>query len=107
MPNFVANSNKLLLFWLLFGILKCTYNKIAVSEFRENGEGQFLQDKLIQYDKARPQSSYIDGFWSEMYLKDMRLPLPINVNPFLQVQPVLFYIEFFQITWFSLGLFPK
>lgn len=59
--------------------------RIAVAEFAEHGVGEELHAELLQRDAAAPHSSFIDPFWSRMYLRDVRAALPINVNPFLQL----------------------
>jgi carnitine O-palmitoyltransferase 2 len=59
--------------------------RIATAEFAEHGVGEELHATLLQRDAAAPHSSFIDAAWSRMYLRDVRAPLPINVNPFLQL----------------------
>lgn len=57
--------------------------KKVVGEFEEK-EGKKLQEELVAKDKANKKTSYISKPWYDMYLES-RDPLPINVNPFIQL----------------------
>merc|ERR1719197_463519 len=59
--------------------------KMKVYDFAENGDGLDLYDELLARDRAAPHTSYINEWWSQMYLKDATGPLPIHSNPFLQL----------------------
>ena len=48
-------------------------------------EGKDLHEALKKRDTADLDNSFINEWWKDMYLKDMRDPLPINVNPYLQL----------------------
>ena len=56
----------------------------AIREFVQ-GPGPALHATLKERDAAAPDNSYINDYWKAMYLREMRDPLPINVNPFLQL----------------------
>ncbi len=56
----------------------------AVEAFR-TGAGPGLHEELVVRDKQHPDNSYINDWWKDMYLREMRMPLPLNVNPFLQL----------------------
>ena len=56
----------------------------AVEAFR-TGAGPKLQEALVARDRQQPDNSYINEWWKDMYLREMRAPLPLNVNPFLQL----------------------
>eukprot|EP00756_Hemistasia_phaeocysticola_P041263 Hpha_TRINITY_DN16906_c1_g12::TRINITY_DN16906_c1_g12_i1::g.55267::m.55267/K08766/CPT2; carnitine O-palmitoyltransferase 2 len=53
----------------------------AVAELRA-GRGPALHASLVSRDSKRPETSYINQWWFEMYVNDRR-PLPITTNPFL------------------------
>lgn len=55
----------------------------AITDFASSS-GAPLQAILKARDASHPDNSYINDYWKEMYLKEMRMSLPINVNPFLQ-----------------------
>lgn len=57
--------------------------KREVEIFR-TGLGPELHAALIARDKAAPETSYINKWWFEMYVRD-RQPLVINVNPQVMV----------------------
>jgi carnitine O-palmitoyltransferase 2 len=56
----------------------------AIEAFR-TGAGPKLQEALVARDQQQPDNSYINDWWKDMYLREMRAPLPVNVNPFLQL----------------------
>jgi carnitine O-palmitoyltransferase 2 len=53
----------------------------AVNEFATSGAE--LQKILKERDAQNPDNSFINDYWKEMYLKEMRDALPLNVNPYL------------------------
>jgi len=57
------------------------YNNV-INDFEKN-DGVELQRILENTDKEAPYS-WMEGFWQSMY-KDLRCPMPINVNPWLVV----------------------
>jgi hypothetical protein len=56
----------------------------AVKAF-QNGEGAALQSELCRIDSESPATSYVKGFWDDMYLGG-RYPVPINSNPGLLIR---------------------
>ncbi|EQC30009.1 hypothetical protein SDRG_12289 [Saprolegnia diclina VS20] len=55
-----------------------------VEAFR-TGLGPQLHDALVARDKASPETSYINKWWFEMYVRD-RQPVAINVNPQIKIK---------------------
>lgn len=51
----------------------------AVDSFASN-EGPKLHEALLAWDKEHPETSYIAGFWYDMYL-DNRDAFPLNLTP--------------------------
>jgi carnitine O-palmitoyltransferase 2 len=45
------------------------------------------QVALARYADGEAGKSYINSFWSQVYLRDWRMALPININPFLVFTP--------------------
>lgn len=60
-------------------------SRAAIEDFAKSEEARQLHAELLARDKAQPDTSYINAWWTDMYLKEMRYPLPLNVNPFLQL----------------------
>ncbi|XP_067935231.1 carnitine O-palmitoyltransferase 2, mitochondrial-like [Watersipora subatra] len=60
--------------------------KNRVDEF-QSGVGKDLQEILVKFDKENSHTSYITGFWFDMYLKDRR-PVLLTHNPFLAFKPL-------------------
>ncbi len=46
---------------------------------RPGGEGEILQDRLLQWARQKDLPNWLESFWDEKYLKS-RIPIPINVN---------------------------
>lgn len=60
--------------------------RAAISSFATSERGKKLQQTLEERDKTTMRhTSFIDEYWRDMYLRDMRYPLPLNVNPFLKL----------------------
>ncbi|XP_057324058.1 carnitine O-palmitoyltransferase 2, mitochondrial [Microplitis mediator] len=71
--------------------LKAQQPILTPKEFKETSrcvlkflseEGPPLQKLLLEDDKYNKHTSYISGYWFDMYLRD-RKPLPVNYNPLL------------------------
>ncbi|KAH0541037.1 carnitine O-palmitoyltransferase 2, mitochondrial isoform X1 [Cotesia glomerata] len=71
--------------------LKAQQPILTAKEFKETStcvlkflsdEGPPLQKLLLEDDKYNKHTSYISGYWFDMYLRD-RKPLPVNYNPLL------------------------
>lgn len=56
-----------------------------VRQFKD-GVGATLQFELKELDKANKHTSYISGYWFDMYLSD-RASIVLNYNPFLAFHP--------------------
>ncbi len=57
----------------------------AVRSFQHSERARKLQQTLESRDSADKDNSYINNYWKDMYLREMREPLPLNVNPFLKL----------------------
>ncbi|OQR96495.1 choline/Carnitine O-acyltransferase [Thraustotheca clavata] len=55
-----------------------------VESFRKS-LGPQLHEALVARDKASPETSYINKWWFEMYVRD-RQPVAINVNPQIKIK---------------------
>ncbi|OQR97245.1 choline/Carnitine O-acyltransferase [Achlya hypogyna] len=55
-----------------------------VEAFRKD-LGPQLHEALVARDKAAPETSYINKWWFEMYVRD-RQPVAINVNPQIKIK---------------------
>ena len=56
------------------------HTKVLVENFRRSGgEGEKLQNKLIEWAQNTDSPNWLEPFWDRKYLKS-RIPVPINVN---------------------------
>ena len=83
-------------------------NTTTLIEQFKNGEGKILHEKLLAHDKQNHGSSFINEFWDDMYFC-LRAPLPLNVNPFIQLTKKnddgFFFFFFFFFSLFLLFSF--
>ncbi len=45
-----------------------------------SSQGLQLQERLIEYDRAQPDSNFVSEIWFDMYLSDRR-PVVLTHNP--------------------------
>ena len=69
-------------FWENIG----TIPRTCFGAFSYQTEGPELYKKLREYDDANPNTSYLNKWWREAYLKDRR-PVCINNNPQVTFMP--------------------